>query len=29
MELISDDLQGFVDWNISEKTNHIKAKESI
>jgi hypothetical protein len=29
MELISDDLQGFVDWYIGEKTNNIKADKGI
>jgi hypothetical protein len=28
-ELISDDLWGFVDWNIGEKTDDIKANEGI
>jgi hypothetical protein len=29
VELISDDLQGFVDWNIGEKPDNIKANEGI
>jgi hypothetical protein len=28
-ELISDDLYGFVDWYISEKTNSIKVNQGI
>jgi hypothetical protein len=29
VELISDDLKGFVDWYIGEKTDDIKANEGI
>jgi hypothetical protein len=29
MELNSDDLQGFVDWYVSERTVNIKANEGI
>jgi hypothetical protein len=29
MELISDDLEGYVDWYISEKANNMKANEGI
>jgi hypothetical protein len=29
MEFITNDLQGFVDWYISEETDNAKANESI
>jgi hypothetical protein len=29
VELISDDLQSFVDWNIGEKTDNVKANEGV
>jgi hypothetical protein len=29
VEFITDYLQGFINWNIGEETDHIKANESI